>query len=291
MAKRKSLLTNAANPSNMYTEVVMITAAMAAAWLKPEVNVGNRKMNALRTARYASDMRTGRWLLTHQGIAFDCKHRLIDGQHRLAALIKSECGAIAMLVCRNCTREAAAVMDIGGVRSAAVGAAYHDIHLTTAQVAIARSLYFGLKTSSIVSNPEIVEFLQAHASAIQFGVAAVRPKTANLSRAPIGAAFASAFYHAELPDLERAALLYMTGVPPDSSYQEGDRAMLALRTAVLSLSQSTGGSSAVRVELFGKAQRAIYGFLQREELAKIFKARSDYFPLPGSSDSLQAVST
>lgn len=39
--------------------------------------------------RYASDMLTGNWLFTHQGIAFDTNDDLVDGQHRLAAVRKS----------------------------------------------------------------------------------------------------------------------------------------------------------------------------------------------------------
>lgn len=41
--------------------------------------------------RYAQDMKAGKWILTHQGIAFDDKDRLIDGQNRLWAVVRSNC--------------------------------------------------------------------------------------------------------------------------------------------------------------------------------------------------------
>lgn len=45
-----------------------------------------RKFSKSRAEKYAKAMRGHQWLLTHQGIAFDENGRLIDGQHRLAAI-------------------------------------------------------------------------------------------------------------------------------------------------------------------------------------------------------------
>jgi len=45
-----------------------------------------RKFNKSRAEKYAKAMRGHQWLVTHQGIAFDENGRLIDGQHRLAAI-------------------------------------------------------------------------------------------------------------------------------------------------------------------------------------------------------------
>lgn len=47
--------------------------------------------------RYAQDMKAGKWITTHQGIGFDDKGRLIDGQNRLWAIVKSGC-TVDMLV-------------------------------------------------------------------------------------------------------------------------------------------------------------------------------------------------
>ena len=49
----------------------------------------NRPINKKLVASYASDMIRGRWGLTHQGIAFDEHGRLVDGQHRLWAVVKA----------------------------------------------------------------------------------------------------------------------------------------------------------------------------------------------------------
>jgi hypothetical protein len=60
---------------------------MARKWI--ENNFRNRPMREDDIRAYARDMATGNWFTTHQGIAFDENDNLIDGQHRLRAIILS----------------------------------------------------------------------------------------------------------------------------------------------------------------------------------------------------------
>lgn len=69
----------------MTTTIESITAEKATQYLD-KVN-RQRPLRKNLSKRYAADMRNGHWLLTHQGIAFDTKGNLIDGQHRLQAVI------------------------------------------------------------------------------------------------------------------------------------------------------------------------------------------------------------
>ena len=69
----------------MKTQIKSITPAMAAEYLKH--NNSNRPMREGLAEQYAIDMRKGNWVLNHQGIAFDDKGNLIDGQHRLQGII------------------------------------------------------------------------------------------------------------------------------------------------------------------------------------------------------------
>src|SRR4051812_47344546 len=64
-----------------------VTPEMASQWLR--YNNHNRAMRKSVWERYAEDMRAGRWLLTHQGVAFDEEGNLVDGQHRLRAVVES----------------------------------------------------------------------------------------------------------------------------------------------------------------------------------------------------------
>lgn len=72
----------------MRTTTITVTPQYAAEVLASQ-NDGNRPVSKARVSRYANEMRRGRWLHTHQGIAFDVNGRLLDGQHRLAAVVEA----------------------------------------------------------------------------------------------------------------------------------------------------------------------------------------------------------
>lgn len=97
-------------------EVVSVTAEIADKWLA--TNSHNRNLSKSRIDTYATDMLADKWHLTHQGIAFDSKGVLMDGQHRLEAVKlaqevagKEKIIAISMLVTWGVNREAMAAID------------------------------------------------------------------------------------------------------------------------------------------------------------------------------------
>lgn len=71
----------------MRTVWVEVTPAQAAEWLKN--NFVNRPLREDVVQSYARDMRNGVWVATHQGVAFSDTNALIDGQHRLSAIVLS----------------------------------------------------------------------------------------------------------------------------------------------------------------------------------------------------------
>lgn len=79
----------------MQTQTIDVTAAKAREFLSSNFQFekgksGTNRPVSIRTVnRYAISMLTGKWRLTHQGIAFDTKHQLKDGQHRLLALVQA----------------------------------------------------------------------------------------------------------------------------------------------------------------------------------------------------------
>lgn len=75
-----------------------VTPAMAEDWLRN--NFRNRPVSQDVVAAYARDMVNGVWIPTHQGIAFNARDELIDGQHRLLAIVKAG-KTIRMMVTYN----------------------------------------------------------------------------------------------------------------------------------------------------------------------------------------------
>lgn len=107
--------------------VMEITPEMAAHWLetrntkdadRAERTKRQRNLSPSVARRYAVLMNAGRWLTTHQGIAFSTTGRLIDGQHRLLAIVLAGV-PVTMLVTPNCDPETFAVLDNGFKRQAA----------------------------------------------------------------------------------------------------------------------------------------------------------------------------
>lgn len=67
------------------TEWLDITPDLAKEWLR--CNFRNRPVRWDTVRAYARDMLNKKWRKTHQGFAFNDRHELIDGQHRLHAIM------------------------------------------------------------------------------------------------------------------------------------------------------------------------------------------------------------
>jgi len=73
---------------SIQSQVVMVTPQMAQKWLKARGK--NRTISLSKVKEYAEAMKAGKWVLNGVGILFDSNNKLIDGQHRLSAIIQSE---------------------------------------------------------------------------------------------------------------------------------------------------------------------------------------------------------
>lgn len=81
-----------------------------------QFNTNNRPLRASHIKALAFDMMNGDWQVTHQGIAFDTTGRLIDGQHRLYAIIESGI-SIQIPITRGCSSSSFSILDRGANRS------------------------------------------------------------------------------------------------------------------------------------------------------------------------------
>lgn len=79
-------------------------------------NSGNRTLRVGYVRDLAAMIREGEWRATHQGVAFDCEGRFIDGQHRAHAIIEAGMH-VSIMVTRGLPVEAFEVLDRGIVRT------------------------------------------------------------------------------------------------------------------------------------------------------------------------------
>jgi len=98
---------NAVPFTNAYT--VDVTPELAKSWL--DANELDRPVSELDVQKYAAHMEAGLWQpLSHNGIAFTEDGMLLDGLHRLHAVIR--CGkTVPMVVVINEPLENASVID------------------------------------------------------------------------------------------------------------------------------------------------------------------------------------
>lgn len=115
--KKQPQTTELDSPSGqLRITVETITPDMAAAYLA--TNANNRRMRPRLVEILKRDILADNYTFTHQGIAFDEADTLIDGQHRLTAIIASG-KPVPMLVFRGLRRTTQEVIDLGQARSIA----------------------------------------------------------------------------------------------------------------------------------------------------------------------------
>lgn len=141
---------------------VTVTPAMAKSWLDNRNLQRNRRYSTAIEAKWAAEMRAGLWKTTHQGIAFDWDGFLLDGQHRLGAIVKAD-KPIKLDVRVGCDPDTFDVLDVGHKR-----VANQLIHHTHAKVMSSAARYLGVIDGSIRTGDT------------RGGVYAVRASTAEL---------------------------------------------------------------------------------------------------------------
>lgn len=96
----------------------------------------NRHVSPTVVNSYAKQMSAGQWRQTHQGIAFNEAGGLVDGQHRLHAIIKSG-RTITMQVSRGLTSDDILVIDAGKTRTANDRLAVSGVTMTNGKMSAA----------------------------------------------------------------------------------------------------------------------------------------------------------
>ncbi len=96
------------------TKIEKVTPAVAEKYLDSMKT--NRKLSSQRVSQLAGQMREGLWIFDGSPLRFNEDGELVDGQHRLWAIIEAEFTA-EFLVLRGVERKAMATMDTGKSRS------------------------------------------------------------------------------------------------------------------------------------------------------------------------------
>ena len=148
----------------MESRVETITPDLAKEYLKSNIE-NNRRINRNRVLVYAKDMASGAWQLNGEGIRFNENGELIDGQHRLRAIIMAN-RPVDILVTRDISNDIT-VFDRGYTR-----ATYSSLRMGGYEKEIANSYTVALaklclltragskaKSYMLLSDNDVLEFL------------------------------------------------------------------------------------------------------------------------------------
>lgn len=149
-----------------------VDKAKAEEWL--ERNVSNRKPRPKKIAEYVRDMVGGKWRPVGDPIRFDTEGNLIDGQHRLLAVIDATSQKpdlmLKFLVVRGVHNEDRAVIDTGAKRTPSDQLRMNGYRNSSTLATAAKwahlyesgMIHGGDKTGKTVTHAEVVDFVEKH---------------------------------------------------------------------------------------------------------------------------------
>jgi hypothetical protein len=247
-------------------------------------NVCNRRIRPTWVDKLARQILEGRWVVTHQGIAFDEEGRLLDGQHRLSAIVAAN-KSVKMWVAYDEPGEARLVVDSGGARDVLdiSGSLVNgdDRNVTTDEVSTARQMFCSVARANFslnTTNQEKLLYLIRHREAIQF--ACDNTKSKEVKHACLRAPIARAWYTEDRERLLEFCRVLCSGIAGSKE----DVAAAKLRSYYTANKVQFNGAGG-RATLYRKVEMALRAFLARKPITQLSQVESEAFPIPGDGDS------
>ncbi len=261
----------------MRTEIITVTPELAKQYLAQNFN-NNRKIRPSRVQFFAKIIRDGHWRTTHQGIAFDTRKRLIDGQHRLMAIIVAGI-AVRIQVTHDLPPESVDALDTGCGRTMADILVTRGQTASTRSAAIAKRLVSGMFYRSDPDNYEAMEYHERYRDAIDFTLSLFPTNIKYITITPVLTVVTRAYISGSESTgrLREFANVLKTGEPQSPE----DQAAIVLRNFLLTTTRThIREARAHNVVLTQKTERALYAFFAGERMMKLTSASEELFPLP-----------
>lgn len=261
--------------TDRYNVVMNITPEIAEDWLT-NCNTHNRPLSDAHVDYLASEMKAGRWRLTHQGIAFSSNRVLLDGQNRLWAVVLSGV-TVPMMVAINEPPDVMEVIDTGKVRSVT-----HILTLTANMGVITKNIMgtlhamFLRQDSARRRSPgEERDLLARHMDAVRFAIETLPAcKYNGIATAVTRGVLARAWYSADPERLREFADALR-------NHRCGENAGDPIRLLFDYLIKTASGHArASRQEAYNKTERALSAWLNGERLTRLCASERELFPLP-----------
>jgi hypothetical protein len=251
----------------MDAKLELITPALAKEFLLNAKK--NRNLSERQVRRFADDMSEGRWQVNGQSIVIDVQGQLIDGQHRLSAILLSQ-KAQNIFVVRGVATAAMETMDTGKARTLADVLALEGYKNTSNIATTARYCWnyaAGVSTQYTPTKMTLLDFVKHHRDQLEFGVDSVEARRQNVfPRSVLSALIALSCggnnYKWKVVD-------FLDGIITGAGLPLGDPRLTYRNWAIRLRSQHAYAGNSVSLPMFGAGIRAWNAFVQDRTLENI----------------------
>ncbi|HBT77301.1 MAG TPA: hypothetical protein DEB39_10360 [Planctomycetaceae bacterium] len=254
--------------------IVTVTPAMAKEWLKH--NSFNRPLKPRLVDKYVRQILAGHWQRTHQGIAFNAEGIIIDGQHRLTAIIKTG-QSVPMLVFLNENKLAHESIDNGKTRSLldVVRLELNDNTIKSKHISALKAMWAGrfCKNQDDLTAVEISNMIRRYNGALRFAVDMT--DIPGVNDAVVMGVLARAYLTVpaeQLLEFCRILRGYDSEHPTASLIREYRTWLLTLRDR----------QEATRRDVYKRTQAILAAFLKNETTCDMFRDQTEMFPIHGN---------
>jgi hypothetical protein len=265
--------------------LVTVTPDLALNWL--ERNTRNRPLRDSVVAKYANDMRSGRWKEGGCIVKFAADGAIINGQHFLWAVVQANT-AVRAYVLTGLDPSVVEVEDdhsrrqlVDVIRITHPGSTVGTKHTGIATM-LRHSMAWAKNEAGdkAVTRQQEMSFLDEHMEAIEFTVRAFSASSEQRRGVVMAATMtpvARAWYTEDRDRLRKFAHVLTSGLVDDTKEQ----AAVLLRNKLLAAVGARGGTLQMRQETYKLAERALRAFLDGERLQSLRPMNEELFWLPG----------
>jgi hypothetical protein len=250
-----------------------VSPATAMNWLET-TNTKNRPVKDSVVNQYARDMKGGRWQRTTTPIKFDADGVLLDGQHRLWAVVESQ-QTVEFLIARNVNPDERNVQDIGSRRTVADILSFEGRTVTGRAVSVANRLVESYQVGFKPTTQEQRNHYLAHHDPVDWVISLMPVRLRGIGQAGVLAPVARAWYSEDRERLARFLEVMRDGMPSG----ESENVIILLRNYALAVGQTKRNNW----EVYGKCERALRAFLDGVQMKTLRAASDELFAIPSEN--------
>ena len=244
----------------------------------------NRNINPRIVDRYARAMMAGTWIeKSPESIKFNELGELIDGQHRLHALLKAS-ATLIFKIDYNCPSEVMSSLDSGSKRTPGQAAKIAGLNASNMEMAIVRAMHLkstAYSSHDTFSNHELMNMYRKHQEAVTFAVTQYRKLNSDPMRSSIlRGIVARAWYSQDKERLQR--FLYV--VDTRDSVASEDSAAIVLRNTYEKSNRSLTLGPEGRMNFYRLCTRALVHFLDCQPVKILRPMDEQPFPVSNIDD-------